>query len=82
MLLSSETGHFSLVRSVSECPVYQNTLLIQISFRALHLADLVTELNGKTCSTNIIRPWMLTPLDRILWRQDRNLIIIEIMNRR
>ncbi|KAK9643918.1 CDP-diacylglycerol-serine O-phosphatidyltransferase [Aspergillus fumigatus] len=59
MLLSSETGHFSLVR-------------------ALHLADLVTELNGKICKNNIIRPLMLTAFDRILWRQDRNVIISKI----
>ena len=46
MLLSSEQGHFSLVKSVP--PTFAPSLSTNLMLnRALHLADLVTEMNGK-----------------------------------
>ncbi len=49
MLLGSDAGHFSMVKLVSRNPLIggDRCLLLSIYYRALHLADLVTELNGK-----------------------------------
>jgi hypothetical protein len=46
MLLSSEHGHFSLVKSVPPTFPPRSQLNLMLN-RALHLADLVTEMNGK-----------------------------------
>lgn len=46
MLLSTETGHFSMVRLVFLAGLESRCLSNEP--RALHMADLVTELNGMT----------------------------------
>jgi CDP-diacylglycerol--serine O-phosphatidyltransferase len=45
MLLSSDHGHFSMVKSVS-CSLLCSRFSLTLN-RALHLADLITEMNGK-----------------------------------
>src|SRR2546421_609621 len=45
MLLSADTGHFSLIKYISARAHKIDQLLIS-NVRALHLADLITELNG------------------------------------
>ena len=45
MLLSSDHGHFSMVKLVSAPPVFWAQLTFR---RAMHLADLITEMNGTT----------------------------------
>lgn len=51
-LLASDTGHFSMIRfDLFDLPTFlyaQIFSLILVLFRALHLADLITEMNGKS----------------------------------
>ncbi|MCJ1437171.1 CDP-diacylglycerol-serine O-phosphatidyltransferase [Xylographa pallens] len=46
LLLESPTGHFSLIKHVSRSRHPQTMLTPPSSNRAMHLADLITELNG------------------------------------
>jgi len=63
MLLSSEHGHFSLIKSVSEISLSPDSQTpANAAIRALHLADLVTELNG-FCGGKLI-PFRELPLCR------------------
>lgn len=53
-LLASDAGHFSMIKYILSIGLPQSSLTFPL--RALHLADLITEMNGLFVSLRPLRP--------------------------